>query len=59
MPIYGPGIVLLKHNNRECNKTLMLTGVYYAPHVSHQLPSIMAFTKQGFTCIIKAKTQIW
>ena len=35
VPIYGPGTVLLKHNNGESNKTLMLTGVYYAPHVSH------------------------
>ena len=33
MPIFGPGTVLLKHNNGECNKTLVLTGVYYAPHV--------------------------
>ena len=50
MPIYGPGMVLLKHNNRKHNKTLLLTRVYYAPHVSHHLLSVMALTKQGFTC---------
>ena len=56
---YGPGTVLLKHNNGECNKTLMLTRVYYAPHVSHCLLSITALTKQGFTCTIGDTTQIW
>ena len=59
MPIYGPGIVLLKHDNRKHNKTLMLTGVYYAPHVLPCLLSITALTKQGFTCMIGDKTQIW
>ena len=59
MPIFGPGTVLLKHNNGERNKTLVLTGVYYAPHVSHHLLSITALTKQGFTCTIGDKTQIW
>ena len=59
MPIFGPGTVLLKHNNGECNKTLMLTRVYYAPHVSHCLLSVTALTKQGFTCMIGNKTQNW
>ena len=59
MPIYGPGTVLLKHNNGEHNKTLMLTRVYYAPHVSHHLLSVTALIKQGFTCTIGDKTQIW
>ena len=59
MPIFGLGTVLIKHNNRERNKTLMLTRVYYAPHVSHCLLSVTALTKQGFTCTIGDKTQIW
>ena len=59
IPIYGPGVILLKHNNEEHNKTLVLTRVYYAPHVSHQLLSFMAFTKQEFTCTIRDNTQIW
>ena len=59
MPIYGPGTVLLKHNNGEHNKTLVLTGVYYAPDVSHHLLSVTALTKQGFICMIGDKTQIW
>ena len=59
MPIYGPGTVLLTHNNGECNKTLMLTGVYYAPHILHYFLSVTALTKQGFMCMIRDKTQIW
>ena len=59
MPIFGPGTVILRHCNGEHNRTLVITGVYYAPHVSHCLLSVMALTKQGFTCMIRDKTQIW
>ena len=59
MSIYGPGTVLLKHNNGEHHKTLVFTGVYYAPHVSHHLLAVTTLTKQGFTCMIGDKTQIW
>ena len=59
MPIYGPGTVLFKHNNGECNITLVLTRVYYVPHVSHFLLSVTALTKKGFRCTIGDKTQIW
>ena len=59
MPIFGPGTVIIRHHNGECHKTLVLTGVYYTPHVSHHLLSIMALTKQGFMCMIRDKTQIW
>ena len=59
MPIFGPGTVILRHHNGERNRTLVLTRVYYAPHVSHRLLSITALTKQGFTCTIRDKTQIW
>ena len=47
------------NNNGEPNKTLMLTRVYYASHVSHHLLLVTAITKQGFTCMIGDKTQIW
>ena len=59
MPIFGPGTVILRHYNGERNRTLVLTGVYYAPHVLHHLLSVMALTKQGFTCTIGDNTQIW
>ena len=45
MPIFGPGTVIIRHHNGERPRTLMLTGVYYAPHISHHLLSIMALTK--------------
>ena len=59
MPIFGPGTVIIKHHNGERPITLVLTGVYYAPHVSHCLLLITALTKQGFMCMIRDKTQIW
>ena len=59
MPIFGPGTIIIRHHNGEHNRTLVLTGVYYAPHVSHCLLSITALTKQGFMCTIRDKTQIW
>ena len=59
MPIFGPGTVIIRHHNGERPRTLVLTGVYYAPHVSHRHLSITALTKQGFTCTIREKTQIW
>ena len=59
MPIFGPGRVILRHHNGERNRTLVLTGVYYAFHVSHRLLSVTVLTKQGFTCMIRDKTQIW
>ena len=59
MPIYGPGTVLFKHNNGERDITLVLDGVYYAPHISHHLLSVTALTKKGFRCTIGDKTQIW
>ena len=59
MPIFGPGTIILRHHNGEHNRTLMLTGVYYAPHVLHHLLSVTALTKQGFTCTIGETTQIW
>jgi hypothetical protein len=57
--IYGPGTVILKHHNGEKDTTLVLTGVYHAPYVSNCLLSVTALTKQGFTCTIRDKTQIW
>ena len=59
MPIYGPGTVLFKHNNGECNITLVLDGVYYAPHILHHLLSVTTLTRKGFRCTIGDKTQIW
>ena len=58
MPIFGPGTVILRHHNGERPRTLVLTRVHYAPHVSHRLLSITALTKQGFMCTIRDKTQI-
>jgi hypothetical protein len=51
--------VILKHHNGEKDTTLVLTRVYHAPHVSNPLLSVIALTKQGFTCTIGDKTQIW
>jgi hypothetical protein len=51
--------VILKHHNGGKDTTLVLTGVYHAPHVSNCLLSVTALTKQGFTCMIGYKTQIW
>ena len=58
MPIFGPGTIIIRHHNGKHNRTLVLTGVYYAPHVLHRLLSITALTKQGFTCTIRDKNQI-
>ena len=59
MPIYGPGTVLFKHNNGEHDITLVLDGVYYAPHILHHLLSVTTLTRKGFRCTIGDKTQIW
>ena len=58
MPIFGPGTVIIRHHNGKHPRTLVLTGVYYTPHISHCLLSITALTKQGFTCTIRDKNQI-
>ena len=48
VPMYGPGTVVLRHFNGKEEKTVVLTGVWYAPGVKHQLLSVVGLVSQGF-----------